>query len=123
MSELSWLIYLSDVLSNLKGSFIFISIALGFLYAAQWFLKAVTEGSWEHRYSKTLIIGCLFFGAASAIFPSRTTVLMIAAAEAGNKVVQTEAARGIFEDAVNLLRKKLREAEAEEGGAKKGDRT
>ncbi|RYD39561.1 MAG: hypothetical protein EOP83_36595, partial [Verrucomicrobiaceae bacterium] len=112
MSKLSWLIYASDALSGLKEAFIAGFIIAIIIVALQCFVGLATEGTYKPKWIKTVIALGLLSGLLSAFMPQRSTVLMIAAAEAGTAVVQTEAAKGIFEDTVTLLRKKLKDAVA-----------
>lgn len=108
MNDLSWLIYFADLSDNLgivcaiSAALVLVGCVIGLGYGGV--IKDETYKSEKgnerwlqgHRiqilFLKLTLLSALLL-TLSALFPSKTTVYLIAASEAGETVVQTETAR------------------------------
>lgn len=101
MNNLSWLLYLSDVADNLCmlfGMLLTCSVVVYFVYAALYVIGT-------HRFPKVLwpiwIIVCLSI--VSVFIPSKSTVMMIAASQAGEQFAKTPAVNNISKKALDAI--------------------
>jgi len=115
MNSLSWLIYLSDLLpsvANTAGGFaIFLGVTLvGILFfKIMWEITEKTESPIKAHW-KSLISLFVFLVTISIITPSRNTILLIAASEYGEKVIESEVGGQVL----RILKNKLSEIELEQ---------
>lgn len=98
MNDLSWFIYLADVLEKLGDLFFGLSV-IGFILLAIWgflFLPMTAEGAsrdtWKTYWfaGKILIPVTLLLSVAATLIPSSTTMYAIAASEMGERLIHTK---------------------------------
>jgi hypothetical protein len=125
MNSLSWLIYIANVSVSLGGFFTFLAVVCGFaavvviiiitvcVLDTDYYGRSLPNDQLAKRdiihkgLKKTAIItatGMFLFGTFSTLMPDRETILLIAASEIGEKVVQTEQVKGVFDPSVELLK-------------------
>lgn len=118
MNSLSWLLYIADVIGNIKGVLIAFSIFLLVVLIVSWFFRALVSSDGDYKEggvlhsvtsSKLLYSSIVIFPLIAAIIPSSTTIYMIAASEAGEVVVKSEEAREIFTGIKGIIKNKLKE--------------
>lgn len=112
MNNLSWFIYLTQVVPGLGQMFTGLAIVLGTALALSFMVRVMSsdEDDYEeelkpmlikfHKYST--ICGVVFALLAVSI-PNRQTMILIAASEVGEKVYQSEKAKAILDPSVELL--------------------
>ncbi len=103
MNDLSWLIYLADVLPNLResfGLFLLVSAASSVVLIVNYFITVANDelekaillkGFLKLTLPTTLVLTLLW-----AAIPSKDTIYLIAGSEAGEFVVNTPEAREIL---------------------------
>lgn len=108
MNNLSWFIYLADVLSNLQpllasvGALLAFALSFALVYGLiEEDLPFIRIGKWVVVPIILLIIACLI--------PSKQTIYMIAGSEAGEMVVKSEEAQQILGDIKDVIRTQLNE--------------
>jgi hypothetical protein len=103
MNNLSWFLYLADVLSNLEGTLLFFAVLAGFssLVAAFVTIMIMIEGGtvedelWCNRCLKVsigLIVSMIVCIIVAVLIPSKTTFYAIAASEMGEQLIKTPTA-------------------------------
>lgn len=111
MNNLSWLIYVADMVGNLSGlltGIIVMAVALTII------MGCIAVDSYDEEYKKSygkkaykFLKLALLCGVLSVVVPSKNTLYLIAASEMGEQVIQTETAKK-----VELYLNKLLELEA-----------
>lgn len=115
MNNLSWLIYLADVVPSFAGVLIFVG-ALGFvLWAARNAVagigsdgipfEGVLSGRASAKYPFAFAMVSLF--ALAALIPSKETIYLIAGSEAGEAVVTSEQGQEILNDVQQVIKSQL----------------
>lgn len=108
MNSLSWLIYLAQVVNNLgvmfgtMGVLVLAGCVIYFIVCSIDASDAVgrTVGVLPSTRYPVIGVSLLFL---SNLLPSQNTLYAIAASEVGEKIVTSEAARGIADDATKAL--------------------
>ena len=124
MNYLSWLIYLANITGNLSGFAIFITVVLGLgcaaaIVVALIHLQTTDSRGYElsketiaastvvaktsRRYAWMFFFGMTFAGTFAAIMPSRQTVLLIAASQIGEQVVNHQRVQTVLDPSIELL--------------------
>ena len=107
MNSLSWLLYLADLsgkLGAITGISLFIFLILNVILGIR-----CIEGGIEAidptitKAYKALAGFCVAFSVLAILVPSKTTIYLIAASEAGEEVLKTEQARQVGEYLDQLL--------------------
>lgn len=132
MNNLSWMIYLADVVGTIRPSFAFYAIAgstvallclfFGSIPASydRWDSQGHIERSEDHylfeNYRKNVVkMGRLMLmvsiplGLIALVTPSSTTVYLIAASQAGETIVTDPEMKGIFNDLKTIIKSKIKE--------------
>ncbi len=113
MNNLSWLIYLSDVVESLKPFLIFVSFvtgSAGFVCTAVYVGVSIEGEVHAARILKKIAISgwsfCIITSLLAVPVPSQKTILMIAASESAEALVTTPegvTVRKIINDKLNSL--------------------
>jgi hypothetical protein len=115
MNSLSWLIYLSDVLPSVASTagslavFLGLTLTVLLFFLFMWKITEKTEFP-VNMPRKSLISLFVFLVTISIVIPSRNTILLIAASEYGEKVIESE----VGGQALRILKNKLSEIELEQ---------
>lgn len=125
MNSLSWLIYIANVSGSLGGFLVFLAtvcgitaviltiITLCMLDATDYFGRPLPAHQLVNRdiirkgSKKAAILtatGMFLFGTFSTLLPDRETVLLIAASQIGEKVVESQQVQGILDPSLDLLK-------------------
>lgn len=121
MNNLSWFIYLTQLVDNIGGASIALVIVLAFAgipLAIFWCIFASEAGidSTKHdseekqvallfrRLTKSWIVAIFFFLTVSVVIPSRQTMLLIAGSEIGERIVKSDAVKDIVNPGADLLK-------------------
>lgn len=133
MNSLSWILYFVDVTYQVRGLLIAVMIVGWILYVIWRLFVGIwsseifssDEEAVAERKRKAQLLPVLpskwYFAATIAVsllltlIPSKDTVYMIAASEAGEYVVNTPEAQEMLGDLKNILKMQLRKLEAEAG--------
>lgn len=114
MNNLSWMIYLAEIIGNVQGLFTAIAIIGSILIVAMAFVFALMEaddvaqsGLWKKPLKFIPIVTISAMIAVAA--PSSRAIYMIAASEAGETVVTSPEAREMLGDLKEVIRRKLKE--------------
>lgn len=115
MNNLSIVLYLIDVLGNLQGLMIGVSVFGGCgagLLVAYWCCETRYYNQAVHRpfHGAILVIACIFIAicALIAVFiPSKQTMQMIAVSEASEMVIMNEEVREVMTDIKDVLKTQL----------------
>lgn len=113
MNNLSWFIYLADVIPALGGLAVFLSFFLGvgiFFYlllagVEDYAFQGVVEGSVKPKYS--LIILCLSLMLFSVFLPSREALYLIAGSETAEAVATSEVGQEVLDDIHEVIQAQL----------------
>lgn len=118
MNNLSWFIYLADVVQGVKPLLIVPSI-IGLVTIAVWIICIASENSERRPYKGmesieypkfwifTVIIISLFNFTLASFIPSKETIYLIAGSEAGEMVVKSPEAQEILSDVKEVLKGQL----------------
>lgn len=116
MNSLSWLIYLADVLPSLGGILSFAAypaIIATVIFTIGFFSTLGESEKEEHDFAarilKTAVTVALICGLFGALFPSKQTIMMIAASEFGEKIATTDKAKNLGGKSYQALDKFLSE--------------
>lgn len=124
MNMLSWLIYLAGVTGSLGNFLVFVAVVFGILAGVTvvvwlWSLdesdsryctlsahdleskRKVRPSAW--RWSWGFLILMIMFGSTSALMPSRQTVLLIAASQMGEQVLNHPRVNEVVNPGIELL--------------------
>ena len=124
MNTLSWLIYLAGVTGTLGGFLVFITVIFGLLAGISilvwlWSLdetnarhdplpasdleskRQIRKSSWRWFWGFTALM--ISFGSTSALMPSRQTVLLIAASQMGEQVLNHPRVNQVVDPGIELL--------------------
>ena len=105
MTELSWLIYLADVV-EMSGAIIInlFAFTLVFIFATSTFIMFASndidfteECKIAKKYRDALIFPVMILGLLLIVMPTRDTVLIIAAVETGHDVASSEDGKEIID--------------------------
>ena len=114
MNSLSWFLYWIDVMNSISGVLTIISILLIASIIVLWFacsfrlegggreekdLVRRSRSKWTWRFSML----ALFCALVACFLPSKGTMYAIAASQVGERVAQSEAVKGIANDATKAL--------------------
>lgn len=113
MNSLSWLIYIAEVVQNLRGVFIATSVVSAgaialvvVMYAIMATDGDIAPGSWKKPIKWVWIV--FLFASISALTPSASTVYMIAASEAGEAIVTSPDGEEMLGDLKQIIRQKIK---------------
>lgn len=114
MNSLSWLLYFADVVGNLSVFFLMIAIAGVIVVVFPIIPAMIIEKDYDWgrlaRKAFCILLPIIFIcGLLSALSPSRDTVYMIAASEAGEEVVNNPEVRELMGDTLKLIRQKIKD--------------
>ena len=103
MNSLSWLIYLSELVSHLGSFFNTVGFAGLIIVAGVYLTTLINDGVvWKNgKYWILIPIGALFIG---SFIPSKQTVMMIAASQYGEKILESRAVKELTDPALDLLK-------------------
>jgi len=118
MNGLSWLIYIADVIGNLSGVLVMLAIVTGIgavITLAGTFVCTIDSDAMQFRdrWTKMLrpfIFSFIAFAVLASVTPGKNTILMIAASETGEQIMQSEVgteAGDLALDTLKLLRDKI----------------
>lgn len=112
MNSLSWLIYLSGVVSGVKAVLVLAAIIMiavcVVLLVAHMVDPGVRHSSITRKLIATVALCATAFALVAAIVPSQRTVLMIAASEMGEQVMLNSGADQLMQPSVQLLHNWIR---------------
>ena len=108
MNSVSWFLYLADVITNL-GNVLLIVIALSpVAVLLAFFAVMVSEGEvlkckdfW--RYIRIISVTLVTATLCNIFIPSKNTMYAIASSEVGERVIKSEAVKGVANDATKAL--------------------
>ena len=124
MNGLSWLIYLAGVTGTLGGFMVFITVIFGAMAAISlivWLVSKTDHDSNGHYRGTEVILQnrrdgdkawrwfwgfitlMIFMGSAAALVPSRQTVLLIAASQMGEQVLNHPRINQVMDPGLELL--------------------
>lgn len=114
MNNLSWFLYLADVLSNLQ---VFLFLSGLFVLLAGGFGCLVLWEEYEVRWPMSIVIPLSFLLLlGSIVIPSKETMYAIAASQVGETIIQLEEVQslggdvgGLASDTIELLRQNIQE--------------
>ncbi len=118
MNSLSWLIYLADVVGNLRAilsasTFILvIGIAGSGIARFIFWVEAGDDQTLQISIQRTLkicVVALLFVAVISIAVPQRSTIMFIAASEFGEEIAQSDKAKNVGNKAYQALDKMLSE--------------
>jgi len=99
MNNLSWLIYLADITCSVGGLFTFLAVISGGGVVVAVISANLPDGDFffataasARRFCQLAATAGIAFGLLAAIIPGPQTVMMIAASEIGQRVVNSNAA-------------------------------
>jgi hypothetical protein len=114
MNNLSWFIYLTQIVDNIgnaaQGVLVFVGVfgGIGLVFATAYrFAECMGDDPFVpvHRRLVKLFIIAIAVSAMAAVFvPSRQTMLLIAGSEIGERFTKSEAARDVVSPGVELLK-------------------
>lgn len=111
MNNLSWLLYLSDVLPSLSVGMGMISVISGILFGIATVIFWCTYFDKNDYVSikvpitlSCFLVFTIFFGLASNLIPSRQTILLIAASEMSEQVVKSQDGQEIMSNLKQILK-------------------
>ena len=111
MNNLSWLLYLSDVLPKLSIGIGVISVLSGIIFGiATLILWCIYFDDDDYVSIKVpitlscLLVFTMFFGLASNLIPSRQTILLIAASKMSEQVVKSQDGQEIMNNLKQILK-------------------
>jgi MFS family permease len=124
MNMLSWLIYLAGVTGTLSGFFVFLAVLFGFIAAGcvvVWITTLQTTDAYSRpfeqsvvaekttvrkhswRYIWVFLIMMITSGMLAAVIPDRRTVLLIAASQMGEQVLNHPRVNQVVDPGIELL--------------------
>lgn len=109
MTQLSWLIYLAEVLPNFSYG-IFVISALGLLALVAFNSALADQFPRKLYWVYPLAVLLMLF---TTLVPSKTTIYLIAGVEAGDTVVQSETGQEMLEDVHNVIKLQLQKLQGE----------
>ena len=104
MNNLSWFIYLPEVVPNIGVVAIIVGLALLFMVAMSRIYTLVEEQPFTSGWLLYPAIALFTF---AALTPSTQTIYLIAGSEAGEMVVTSEEGQAILEDIHEIIRAQL----------------
>ena len=104
MNDLSWLIYFSNVVSNLSAVCVLI-LFMAIIATAILCIIHYNEGFTPKAfgYVKRLVILSLVLSLLVVVIPDRKTILLIAAAQVAERVINTTQVQNMVEPSIDLL--------------------
>lgn len=122
MNNLSWMLYLADVVGNFQGLLIGFSIVLA-LGGVVWAVANTLfseEADAQLIASKLRYVPYLFVGTTilATLLPSSNTIYMIAGSEATEAVVTSEEGKEILNDIKEVIKHQLDELKPQEENEK-----
>ena len=123
MNNVSWFLYIADIIINLQVLFVLGAIFLAIVLIITIIVGAHkrdfgnwTEGRTMQGFALKLSPLVLLLWFFAAIIPSKATLYMIAASQVGEQIIQLEEvqdiggeAGGLAKDAIELLRQQIQE--------------
>lgn len=111
MNSVSWFLYATDVIGNLRGVALIAACVFGVIFLGTLACVPISEGdcldidnrtTWFKFFWRSLSVALIAL-TISVFFPSKDTMYAIAASQVGEKVIQNEAVQGIATDATKAL--------------------
>lgn len=115
MNELSWLLYLADVATNLKTlgiiffCFAFIGILISCLFTALSNDINHEQHPYMNKFVKCAIPVIVVSSVLLTFIPEKKTIYLVITSEVGEEIVMNEEAREIFQKLVTKIKKELDE--------------
>lgn len=113
MNTLSWLIYLAGVTGSLSGFAVFIAVVFGLMAVVTVIVFCSTLDSsadgvelFQKKckgWFSTFMVLMIFMGTLAALIPSRQTVLLIAASQMGEQVLNHPRVNEVVNPGIELL--------------------
>jgi hypothetical protein len=109
MNSLSWFLYLADVLDRIGFVFFLLSLIFSFISLfvliafAVWTADEDKNAERSYKSLRWVPLTTVFFFFLTAIIPSKDTIYLIAASEAGEMVVNTPEAKEVMSDLKEIL--------------------
>lgn len=108
MNNLSWLIYLIQLLDGLHGIICGALMITIVFFIGRCAIFAISEGDscakdwplWTKRCAITVFVCCVLHVAV----PTKQTVLLIAGSQVGEMIVKSDAVQGVVNPGMNLLK-------------------
>ena len=112
MNNVSWFLYLSDVLVNLQFVLVILSLVIGL---GGGFVSIILSADYDRHFlwfiNIPLLLICIF---AAVAIPSKQTMYAIAASQVGEQIIQLEEVQdiggevgGLTKDVIQLLREQI----------------
>lgn len=105
MNNLSWFIYLADVIPGLGGLLVFVTIVCVFGFFLHMFLVWVSEDLVKPNYNVLAII--IAIALLSCLIPSKETLYLIAGSETAEAVATTEVGQEVLNDIHEVIKVQL----------------
>lgn len=117
MNDLSFSLYLADILPSLANGIAFMSVA-GILFCGAllfWAPDSSDDTSAKPVYVLLLFI-CVFgvIGLSTNLVPSRQTIYMILASEAAEEVITSQEGKELLSDIKTIIKKEIDELKKDE---------
>jgi hypothetical protein len=135
MNNLSWFLYLADILPTLFTPFVVLAVFIALIWGVMflYFRGESTKHSWKNwmyggeggtktyaeEYDKRSVRALKMFWTFVAVFavtlfiqlliPSRQTIYLIAGSEVGEMVVKTPEAKEIFNDIRTVIKQQIKD--------------
>jgi tellurite resistance protein TehA-like permease len=110
MNNLSWFLYLAEVVPSFGGLLVGFGVATLIAYAGMVFTTGMNNDVYEKKNPypslKLPLIGASLCTLA-ALIPSKQTIYLIAGSEAGQHVVETESGQAILDDVQEIIQLQL----------------
>jgi hypothetical protein len=120
MNDLSWFLYLADVLprvgsfaGGLSGFLVVVTVGTLFMVAMVNAEPSFKKLGYPWKTIVVALVSALIFGVSSALIPSKETIYLIAGSEAGEAVVTSEAGQEILDDIHQVIKHQLNSLKGE----------
>ena len=114
MNDLSWFIYLADIVARISGVSFAFAFAFGAATISSVIAKVIAMAEEENEVTEKFsgLFKFAFLGLLVALFvlifvPSRDTLYLIAGSEAGEAVVTSEEGKAILKDIQDVIQHQL----------------
>lgn len=114
MNTLSWLLYLADVADSAKPLFGFIAFVVGLFGGIGVTMLWVISAAESLKKAPAIVVSILWVtvlipsATLSILIPSKDTIYLIAASEAGEVVVKSDEAKAIMVGLRNIIKDQIK---------------
>lgn len=113
VNYLSILVYLSEVLGNIKDLFVAAALISGAWAIIKTIVWGLSNERKPHPYEGfkkpyTLVAACFFLALMASLLPTQQTVRLIAASEIGETLAKTDTAKELGSEAADTLKEMLK---------------